>query len=249
MNTVFKFYLHIWVVFALAASFAAWHLAFVSWRPSLSPAAMRVTRYATVGVVSAVALLLIGAALYPLFATSARLDDRFDDTARTLDGTAYMQTATYNDEGGSIDLVYDYEGIQWLRQNVEGSPVIVEGRSPLYRWGGRFSIYTGLPAVIGWDWHQVQQRGDYGYMVGQRAVEVDAFYSDPNTQTAQAFLRRYDVSYVMVGRLEQLYYPASGLAKFEAGLGGVLQLVFENAELTIYRVDKLALNPALSALP
>jgi hypothetical protein len=52
-----------------------------------------------------------------------------------------------------------------------------------------------------------------------------------------------------VGRLEQLYYPASGLAKFEAGLDGVLQPVFENAELTIYRVDRLALTPALGALP
>jgi YYY domain-containing protein len=249
MNTVFKFYLHTWVVFALATSFIAWHLAFVSWRPSLSPAARRMTKFATVGAMAAVALLLLGAALYPIFATPARLNDRFEDTALTLDGTAYMQVATYNDEHGPINLSYDYEGIQWLRHNVQGSPVIVEGRSPLYRWGGRFSIYTGLPAVLGWDWHQVQQRGDYGYMVGQRAAEVDLFYTDPDVISAKGFLRRFDVSYVMVGRLEQLYYPAYGLAKFRAGLDGVLQPVFENAELTIYRVDKLALTPALSALP
>ena len=119
----------------------------------------------------------------------------------------------------------------------------------MYRWGGRFTIYTGLPAVIGWDWHQVQQRGDFGYMVGERAVAVDAFYADPDVDEAQALLRRFDVSYVIVGRLEQLYYPAIGLAKFKSGLGGVLQPVFENAELTIYRVDRLALTPALRALP
>jgi uncharacterized membrane protein len=101
----------------------------------LSPAARRVSKFAASGAVGGVTLLLLGAALYPLLATPARLNDRFVDTASTLDGTAYMRVATYNDEHGEIELIYDYEGIQWLRENVEGSPVIVEGRSPLYRWG------------------------------------------------------------------------------------------------------------------
>ena len=92
---------------------------------------------------------------------------------------AYMRVATYDDQHGPIDLSQDdYEGIEWLRHNVEGTPAIVEGRADLYRWGGRFSIYTGLPAVLGWDWHQKQQRGDCGFMVDQRAAEVDAFYTD-----------------------------------------------------------------------
>jgi YYY domain-containing protein len=249
MNTVFKFYLHTWVVYALATSFVTWHLAFVSWRPSLSPSAKRAAKLAVVGAMGGVVLLLLGAAIYPLLATPARLDDRFQETAQTLDGMAYMQVATYDDEHGPIDLSYDYEGIQWMRHNVQGTPTIVEGRSPLYRWGGRFSIYTGLPAVLGWDWHQVQQRGDFGYMVGQRATEVDDFYTNPDVASAQAFLRRYNVSYVIVGRLEQLYYSAPGLAKFQEGLDGVLQTVFQNAELTIYRVDKPALTPALATLP
>jgi uncharacterized membrane protein len=237
------------VVYALATAFVVWHLAFVSWRPTLSPAAKRVSKLAASGAAVSVALLLLGAVLYPLFATPVRLDDRFEETARTLDGAVYMQVATYEDEHGPIDLSYDYEGIQWLRQNVEGTPVIVEGRSPLYRWGGRFTIYTGLPAVIGWDWHQVQQRGDYGYMVGERATAVDTFYTNPDEAQAQTFLRRFDVSYVIVGRLEELYYPGIGLMKFESGLGGVLRPVFQNAELTIYEVDPLALNPALGSLP
>ncbi|HWC29863.1 MAG TPA: DUF2298 domain-containing protein [Dehalococcoidia bacterium] len=249
MNTVFKFYVHTWVVYALAASFAAWHLLFVVWRPSLRPLARPVPRIAASAGVGVVALLLLGALIYPAMATPVRVDDRFAGLPRTLDGMAYMPTAVYNDEHGKIELGYDYEGILWLRENVEGTPTIVEGRTPLYRWGGRFSIYTGLPAVLGWDWHQVQQRGPYGYMVGQRAVEIDRFYGEYTTVEALAFLRKYQAGYVMLGQTERLYYPAAGLRKFQNGLGGVLEVAFQNAQLTIYRVNPEALWPALANSP
>jgi uncharacterized membrane protein len=249
MNTVFKFYLHIWVVFAIAAAFVTWHLSFVTWRPSLSLSGSPVRRIATSGAVASAVLLLFGALLYPLFATPPRLDERFGAPHRGLDGMAYLQDAVYQDEHGPIDLSRDYEGIQWLRQNVQGTPVIVEGRAPLYRWGSRFSIYTGLPTVIGWDWHQTQQRGELAFMVAQRMKDVDAFYSAESVAEAQSFLRVYDVSYVVVGGLERNYYPARGLAKFETGLGGVLDVAYANGGLTIYRVDESALTPALAGLP
>jgi uncharacterized membrane protein len=183
------------------------------------------------------AALLAGALIYPLFATPSRLDDRFAERPRSLDGIEFMRGTVYDvDSHGPIDLSYDYEGIQWLRDNVEGTPAIVEGRSDLYRWGGRFSIYTGLPAVVGWDWHQRQQRGELARLVEQRNEQVDAFYSDADAGQALRLIRQYGVEYVIVGRLERLYYPQTGLAKFETGLGGALEVAFENEELTIYRV-------------
>ncbi len=41
---------------------------------------------------------------------------------------------------------------------------------------------------------------------------------------------------MIVGQLERLYYPPSGLAKFEDNLDGNLELVYENPGTTIYRV-------------
>jgi uncharacterized membrane protein len=154
-----------------------------------------------------------------------------------------MRDAVYQDERAQIRLGSDYEGIEWLRRNVEGTPAIVEGRTPLYRWGGRFSIYTGLPTVLGWDWHQTQQRGKLAYMVEQRVQAVDAFYSNPDLENARRFLSQYGVRYVILGQVERLYYPASGLTKLDSRLGGSLTLVFENRDLKIFEVT----DPALLA--
>ncbi len=242
MNTVFKFYIHAWVLFGLAASFALWYLIFVV-RPDYSGAGSlallkRAPRFAGALAVGA---LVAGAAIYPVLATPVRLDERFVDLPNTLDGAAFMEKTIYQDAKGPIELKWDWQGIEWLRANVAGSPTIIEGRSDLYRWGSRFSIYTGLPTVLGWDWHQKQQRGKFGGpIIDQRARQVDQFFSDPDPRQALKVLSQYDVSYVIVGQLERLYYPAPGLAKFDTGLAGALEVVYVNPRLTIYRV---ALGP------
>jgi uncharacterized membrane protein len=69
---------------------------------------------------------------------------------------AFMRQAVYPDEHGPMELRWDYEAIRWLQAHVVGSPAIGEGVTPFYRRGGRYSVYTGLPAVAGWDWHERQ---------------------------------------------------------------------------------------------
>lgn len=244
MNTVFKFYLHIWVVFAIVAAYAGWYLLSVAWRPLRRPSlAGRLIPAMGKGVM---AVLIVGALIYPVAATPARIDDRFNALPPTLDGAAFMQTAVYRDERGPIDLSKDLEGIRWLRANVQGTPVIVEGRTDLYRWGSRFSIYTGLPTVIGWDWHQVQQRGELAFLVEQRKTDVDTFYRTTSVTEAQAFLQKYGVRYVILGQVERLYYPGPGLSKFENGLNGRLTQVFANSELRIFEVKPATARSASS---
>jgi YYY domain-containing protein len=243
MNTVFKFYLHIWILLGLSAAFAIWYLAFAVWQPRFRPGEWRLPRLAPrYAAGAAMACLLLAAAIYPIFATPVRLNERFAGLDPTLDGLAYMQGATYRDAEGPIDLESEYEAIQWLRHNVEGTPVIMEGHiRDLYRWGARFSIYTGLPTVLGWDWHQKQQRGDFGgVFIDQRQQKAQRFYNDPDVTQALATLSEFDVRYVVVGQVEKLYFSEAGLIKFEDGLGGALEPVFQNETTTIYEV---ALDP------
>ncbi len=62
------------------------------------------------------------------------------------------------------------------------------------------------------------------------------FYADPNPSEAMRILQKYQVSYVIVGQLERLYYAPTGLAKFEHNLNGNLELVYENPGTKIYRI-------------
>ncbi|KAA3643128.1 MAG: hypothetical protein DWQ07_21665 [Chloroflexi bacterium] len=229
MNTVFKFYVQVWVLFAFSAAAAlAWTVSELRlWRPS----------WQAIWVV-AVVLFAAGAGLYPMLATRGKIVDRMSpDAPFTLDGLAYMQYANYGDQGVDMDLNNDYEAIRWMQENVQGSPVIVEAHTGEYRWGSRFTINTGLPAVLGWNWHQRQQRGIVADAeVWQRAGAIEEFYITSDNLRAQKFLDTYDVSYVIVGQLEQAYYPGPGLDKFEQ-LDGVLWTeVYRGVDTVIYEV-------------
>ena len=199
MNTVFKFYLQVWTLFGLSAAAAfAWVVAEVPFWSS---------RWRNAWVALA-ALAVFSAALYPLLATSAKIRDRMvSEAPHTLDGAAFMPYAVYYDQGSSFQMDEDYRAIRWMQDNVQGSPVIVEANLPPYRWGSRFTIFTGLPGVLGWDWHQRQQRLAAGDTpITRRAEEIADFYLTRSPQEALAFLHKYDVRYIIVGRLEAMYY-------------------------------------------
>jgi YYY domain-containing protein len=230
MNTVFKFYFQAWVLLGLSAAMA------LVW---LWPAVVRLWSAAWRNSWRVVfGILLFSAALFPLLGGADKIRDRMaPDAPHVLDGMAYMDYATYSDQGAVMDLSEDAAAIRWMQENVQGSPVIVEGNTPEYRWGSRFTIYTGLPGVVGWNWHQRQQRNLVpSNWVTDRIDDIARFYTTTDAQEAQAFLQKYHVSYIIVGQLEHIYYPGPGLDKFEALDGQLWQKVYQNAGTVIYRV-------------
>ena len=233
LNSVFKFYLQAWALLAIASAYIVWRMASAIVRDRAMPGKLR---WLWTGCLVA---LILCAFVFTALGSRARIGDRFDNQVipLTLDGLAYAESATYRDEKGEIDLAADLKGIQWLRENARGSPVVLEGLTPSYRWGGRVSVHTGLPSVVGWDWHQQQQRWGYKHMVADRIRDVDAIYNTTDADEALDLLRRYDVTYIYVGQVERLYYDAHGLAKFETDLAPHLRQVFETDAVTIYEFD------------
>jgi uncharacterized membrane protein len=151
----------------------------------------------------------------------------------------FMQTASYSYTAEPMDLSQDFAAIRWLQENVTGSPVIVEANlRDLYRWGSRMTIYTGLPGVVGWEWHQQQQRASQSPMlVTNRILEIEQFYRTVDPDQAKEFLQKYNVGYIIVGQLEREVYAGSGLDKFAQQEGLLWQKVYENADTVIYQTD------------
>jgi uncharacterized membrane protein len=243
MNTVFKFYLQVWVLFALSTAAAlGWLLDPIRrWLP-----VWRNSWWVVFWV------LVLSAALFTLYGSMAKIKDRWVPAApHTLDGMAFMPLATYAENypgvseatpveqrGISMDLSQDYRLIHWMQDNIQGSPVIVEANSRnLYRWYGRGTIYTGLPGVVGWEWHQQQQRAvNPAEWVTKRITDIEQFYLTVDTDLTRQFLNLYGVRYIILGQLERVTYPGPGLDKFAAFNGVLWNEVYRDGDTILYEV-------------
>jgi YYY domain-containing protein len=227
MNTVFKFYLQTWVLFGVCAAVC------LSWIIPRLPR-FHVGWRAWIVVL---ALLVVCAGLYPILATRAKINDRWArQIGSGLDSMAWMKAV--QDQYGQLK--WEYQALMWLRENVDGSPVVAEGaRAQTYRsQRARVATYTGLPIVIGYPWHSQQQRTFLQVdVVGRREHDVNQLFDTTDLWLAKEILERYDVSLVYVGTQERGTYPAEGIAKFEQmSQIGLLRPIYANAEVTIYQV-------------
>jgi len=262
MNTVFKFYQQVWVLLCIAAAVSlAWVREHAQhWRPERCPELACPERSRRVegacpelvegwrklwwgGMVA----LILGGALFLPFGIRARAIGRMTPgVGLTLDGMAFMEHGVVFDGapergGQEISLAGDYAAIRWMQDNIKGSPVILEGLGHReYLWGNRVSIHTGLPAVIGWRWHQVQQRAMLpAEMVDWRRDDVRECYDTTDISRAQEILARYGVRYIYVGEYEQAYYDPAGLAKFDRmAAEGLLGVVYDAQGVRIYENEQ-----------
>ena len=243
-NTVFKFYIQVWLLLSVAGGVAFACLLRASQQFSR---ALKVLWY-----VPCIVLFTI-AGLFPVMATRGRSFDRMaPDLPLTLNGMGYMTQATHGetapDTGYSeeIELAVDYQLVRWMQENVKGSPVIMEGRrqGSEYQWNGRFSIMTGLPSVLGWNWHQRQQRTFYPMheWIFQRERNIQQFYNTSNIDVAVDIIHHFDVEYIIRSGLEEVHSTPEGLDKLDSMVDiGLLSVSYEVAGGKIYRVNEEAL--------
>ena len=251
MNTVFKFGIHAWTLFALSAAVVVpqlWEhcrlqIADCRLRAEASPKQSAIYNLQSAiywGWGGTLALLFAAALVYPLTATPARIADRWRAEApHTLDGAAFFASVSAASDGPAYSLNEDAKAIDWLKRNVSGTPVIVEAHQPSYQWAGRIATYTGLPTILGWEWHQVQQRNavDAGPVIAHRQAVVNQIYSTPDSGTALDALQQYGVEYLYVGGVERSLYDTVGMAKFAyMAQRGELREVFADGETRIYQV-------------
>jgi YYY domain-containing protein len=224
MNTVFKFYYQVWLLWGTIAAFAVWWLLRLAHTPAAGHARRKIAIYGMLGLFG---LLLAGGLLYP---------------AMTL--REVVQTGTWHGLAGLTPREHDlseHAAVRWIRQNTAPDSVVLEMVGP---GGGSYntegyaavSASTGRPTVLGWRGHQDQWRGGDDAARAElqpRLEQVETIYQTSDLNLARELLRRYGVDYVYVGTLERRAYDPANLTKF-AQLGTV---VFEQGDVTIYRIS------------
>ena len=237
LNTVFKLHLQAWVLAGLGAAIALPQVIQAVWmRRSRRSLGLRSAWTASIAALVAIALI------YPLAATPHKLGLRIQQLPPNLDGEAFLDGAEITDQGARIGLTSDLAALRWLRESVPGAPTIVEAPTTIYRWGGRVSVYTGLPAVVGWDWHSRQQHWGYVHQVDARLTDMQELFTTADPTRARELLDRYNVDLIYIGELERAHHDGVSLTKFEqmSHLGVTPEYV--KGKVTIYRVTPASVH-------
>lgn len=210
MNTVFKFQYHAWLLFGVASATALG----LTWRTRPAAPAWR-----GAAVAVAVAVLVPGLA-YPLGATWTK-SNGFRGEA-TLMGDRFLER---NAPG-------DHRAIEWLKQNAQGRPVVVEAVGGDYSEHARVSTFSGLPTLIGWVGHELQWRGERPEF-GRRQQAVDAIYRAGSRDEITDLAQAYRIRYVFFGTLERAKYGPEAQERLDR----LLPVAYSRGGTTIYLVE------------
>jgi DNA-binding beta-propeller fold protein YncE len=234
-NTVFKFFLQVWIYFALAAAFSFGFIkrARVSVEKKAG-VARRIGRFAWSAIFL---LLLLATAAFPIFGTYAVTSGPGARCAKgpapSLDGLQYMNQGASRAE---------FLTIHWVNRFVEGQPAILEDIGlPYVHESSRISTNTGVPSVIGWD-HHMRERSPsdqsassrHHAEIEQRKRDVQTMYRRRDKNAVLNLLDRWSVDYIYVGTRERKEYGRDS-QKFE-GYGDNLDVVFHTRGGTLYRM-------------
>ena len=210
MNTVFKFYFQVWILWSLVAAYACWFI---------------ISKLKKTGRWLFFVFLTI-IFLSGLFYTYGTLMETTQSFTRkpTLNGLAYY--ANYYPD--------DWAAIEWVNANVGDHQVVLEGTRGAYWVEGRssrISMMTGIPTVMGWVNHESQWRGPLFSMVANREGDISTIYLSRDWEATLILLDKYQVDYVVISPLEREWYGSINLEKFDNNM----KRVYDQGEVIIFQ--------------
>jgi len=157
--------------------------------------------------------------IYPYFAINSYYGDL--KIYQGLDGIKYLNNLHQD----------DYKAILWINKNISGQPVILEAQGDSYTDYGRISSNTGLPTILGWTVHEWLWRGTYD-IPAPRINDVKTLYETTDIKATTGLLKKYDVKFVYIGKLEKQKYLELNEDKFKK----IGKIFFSNSGVKIYKI-------------
>ena len=150
---------------------------------------------------------------------------------QTLDASGFLETENYD----------DYEGIEWVNENVGDEDIVLEMCGLSYSYFNRVSVFTGNPTVLGWQSHEWLWRSsgdkEYPQMMNERHDDVLKIYTSLDIEEVKSLVDKYNIDYIYVGEAEHYDgYFQMDETSLETGEGG-------NFHGSIYK--RIAVNDAL----
>ena len=186
MNTLFKVYYQVWLLWGLGAALSlAWLIGTMR---------KRVAAQSVLAVVVAASLVL--GLVYPV-TSSIRWSNEFAEW-RGLDGIAYV--GNFSED--------ELAGINWIENNARKGSTLLEAPGCSYQPISRIpfdhvSAFTGVPTVMGWfGSHESLWRSgetDLKAQIQPRIEAAQGFFQSPSVE----FLDKYGIDYVYYGIYEQ----------------------------------------------
>lgn len=193
-NTMFKLGYQAFIMMSLASTYVLFRLR-----------TLQGLKYWILQALYLIPLVLV--ALYPLMAFPSYYPGTWNletyKKAPTIDGSLWMLN----------QYPHDKELIDYINSNIPGQPIILEAQGDSYTDHNRISAYTGVPTIAGWWVHEWLWRGK-PEVVGDRIPEITAIYESSDIDNTKQLLKKYNVSYVVISKLEKDKYPNINEGKF-----------------------------------
>ena len=215
MNTVFKFYYQAWIVLSIVGGYGA----YIWWKhhPGFTGRALWGSRTA-IGVL---AVVVISSVYFPVAASVTKTTD--SGLGPDLDSLSFMQTRNQDE----LDVIGDINKI------AESDDVLVEAVGGSYTEFGRISGASGVPAVLGWEFHETQWHGS-NEQFADRLVDVETIYTTDDPDILNELIEKYSLTMLVVGPRERTTYGNIDMALFDT-LG---DRIIERGSFTVFSIEK-----------